>query len=348
MRLDAWITDWSPETTASEPLSVEEEFEMQASWRDDDDKCTFIVMDNTLNENEIESGDLECMAGDVNLFFNDTQGAEIEVMIAEENSRRKGLAREALILLMSYGAQRLKTHTYVAKIGAANLASLALFQALGYEEQSFCDVFKEHTLTCPAEKYNQPLTIKPDTVSTEGLELLDAYVSFWYGPEESHIKQSLDFISELVPACSASILEIGCNVGSMAFQLAQKYKSVHGIDDSYEFIAKAKSVRDEAYRSNLEFSSGIEKSLENLKGKRFNLIYIKATCFPTLQDLDNLLEPDGIVVIQSCPFAPATFPEKLAHDVILDRDIPAIIPTGREREFLYNITRAVAIRFKTT
>lgn len=48
------------------------------------------------------------MAGDVNLFLNDPDDdrsvAEIEVMIAEAGSRRKGLGREAVRLMMAYGA----------------------------------------------------------------------------------------------------------------------------------------------------------------------------------------------------------------------------------------------------
>lgn len=49
------------------------------------------------------------MAGDVNLFFNDLDDpsvCEVEVMVAEERWRRKGLAREALLMLMRYGESR--------------------------------------------------------------------------------------------------------------------------------------------------------------------------------------------------------------------------------------------------
>ena len=52
------------------------------------------------------------MAGDVNLFWNDhddAHAAEIEVMVAETRSRRKGLACEALRLLMAYAATQLVT-----------------------------------------------------------------------------------------------------------------------------------------------------------------------------------------------------------------------------------------------
>ncbi|GAQ91060.1 Acyl-CoA N-acyltransferase domain-containing protein [Klebsormidium nitens] len=137
------------EATASEPLTEDEEYEMQKSWAEDPKKCTFIVLDAEVVGYRRPATCLDAMAGDVNLFLNDPDDAstaEIEVMIAEEKCRRKGLAREALRLLMLYAVRTLRLRRFVAKIGEGNVASLKLFQYLGYVEVSRSQAFREITL----------------------------------------------------------------------------------------------------------------------------------------------------------------------------------------------------------
>ena len=134
----AWMQDAAIlEATASEPLTLEEEYSMCASWRDDADKCTFIV--------EVDGAPV----GDVNLFLNDADdstAAEIEVMVAVASARRRGVAAEALQTLQTWAAGALGLRTFRAKVGHANAPSLALFRRLGYALVSSSAVFVEARL----------------------------------------------------------------------------------------------------------------------------------------------------------------------------------------------------------
>ncbi|KAF3005930.1 hypothetical protein E8E13_009931 [Curvularia kusanoi] len=126
-----WMQD--PEiqaATASEPLTLDEEYAMQRSWRTDADKLTFIVC-TRLSEGEVDcvtAGQQdapEWMVGDVNLFLCDDEdededgdgvhaGAankedapravvgELEIMIARKDRQGQGLAQETLRAFMSY------------------------------------------------------------------------------------------------------------------------------------------------------------------------------------------------------------------------------------------------------
>ncbi|KAL6780939.1 hypothetical protein ACKKBG_A09105 [Auxenochlorella protothecoides x Auxenochlorella symbiontica] len=160
----AWMA--SPalqEATASEPLTLEEEYEMQQSWCEDEQKCTFIILDKARPDTPGCGNHGGGMAGDVNLFWNDhddPNAAEIEVMVAEEGSRRHGLAREALGMFMAYAADKLGVQTFRAKIGEANVASLSLFRTLGYRHVSRSEYFKEATMEVRACDL-QPLSFAP-------------------------------------------------------------------------------------------------------------------------------------------------------------------------------------------
>ena len=155
----AWMADpWIREMTASEPLSLREEQEMCREWRELDDRLTFIVLQRGTSDTPgtVTRGG-GAMVGDVNLFFHPwlrAEGdpnhavAEVEVMIAAASARRRGLATEALRLLMAYAAVELETRVFVAKIGYANNASQRLFtERLGYRETSRDDGFEEVELT---------------------------------------------------------------------------------------------------------------------------------------------------------------------------------------------------------
>ncbi|XP_026726354.1 N-acetyltransferase 9 isoform X2 [Trichoplusia ni] len=113
--------------TASEPLTLEEEYDMQKSWCEDDDNA---------------------MIGDTNIFMTDNEitAGEIEIMIAEEAARGKKMGWEAVILMLLYGIKHLNLKTIEAKISLTNIISIKMFNKLGFEEKSTSEIFQEVTL----------------------------------------------------------------------------------------------------------------------------------------------------------------------------------------------------------
>ncbi|XP_065388025.1 alpha/beta-tubulin-N-acetyltransferase 9 isoform X4 [Macaca fascicularis] len=115
--------------TASEPLTLEQEYAMQRSWREDADKCTFIVLDAEKWQAQPGATEESCMVGDVNLFLTDLEDptlGEIEVMIA--------------------GMTTLGLTKFEAKIGQENEPSIRMFQKLHFEQVAASSVFQEVTL----------------------------------------------------------------------------------------------------------------------------------------------------------------------------------------------------------
>ncbi|UJR15881.1 hypothetical protein I4U23_002806 [Adineta vaga] len=136
------------ELTASLPLTIEEEYEMQQTWLNDQDKCTFIILSNERfdqTHNEIES-----MIGDVNLFLNDSDDihcGEIEIMIADETARQKGYGMETLYTFLRYATEMLNITRFIVKIGLKNLPSIALFtKKLQFQTIQTSEVFQEVTM----------------------------------------------------------------------------------------------------------------------------------------------------------------------------------------------------------
>ncbi|KAK2748324.1 hypothetical protein FQN57_000982 [Myotisia sp. PD_48] len=133
-----WMKDTEiQEATASEPLSLEEEYSMQRSWREDSDKLTFISClpplytskslgsddKDTASTTPHQDDSPDRMIGDVNLFLklqeNDNLRpdnynnqdeansaevvvAELELMVAQKHHQRKGLGRASLLCFLKY------------------------------------------------------------------------------------------------------------------------------------------------------------------------------------------------------------------------------------------------------
>lgn len=156
-RYHEWMKDPALlQATGSEPLTLEEEYAMQQSWTTDPQKCTFIVLDKQRMVGDFVHGEphVEAMAGDVNLYMNDLddfQTAEIEIMIAEPQSRGRGLGKESVLLMMVFAVEHLDIHTFRAKIGESNVTSLHLFRSLGFKDITYSEVFKEVTLELSAD-----------------------------------------------------------------------------------------------------------------------------------------------------------------------------------------------------
>jgi RimJ/RimL family protein N-acetyltransferase len=216
-----WMQDPElQEATASEPLTLDEEYEMQRAWRDDEDKLTFIVLDRRRQPDTPGTGNHGgAMAGDVNLFFIDEDDendeemgedeerrarspalllpgeeeeeeeeaeperprrgpklrtAEIEVMIAEAESRRGGLATEALRLFMAYAVRHLGIGRFVAKIGSKNAASLALFSGNGGDgndnNQKKGLGFVEFRRVAAFDEVHLALDVRPGSAARQELE----------------------------------------------------------------------------------------------------------------------------------------------------------------------------------
>lgn len=145
------------ELTASEPLTLDEEYDMQAKWQQDNDKLTFIVLSKDEYMSKVgvteEKREIEAMVGDVNCFIIEEEDdqplkqVELEVMIVNKADRCHGYGSEAIFLMMNYVYKQIKSiisfNKFVAKIGEENLPSIKMFEKLGFVTFKYIKPFKQ-------------------------------------------------------------------------------------------------------------------------------------------------------------------------------------------------------------
>jgi RimJ/RimL family protein N-acetyltransferase len=131
---------------------------MQASWRSDHDKLTFIAcLPLPQGQNKASAGECDSpfrMIGDVNLFLSaadeDDEGCigELELMIAPTSIRRQGYGRATILTFMQYIQSHLEEILaeyrkgeekemmnllqLKVKIGSRNEKSIRLFESIGF------------------------------------------------------------------------------------------------------------------------------------------------------------------------------------------------------------------------
>ncbi|KAJ3499183.1 hypothetical protein NLG97_g549 [Lecanicillium saksenae] len=173
VKYHGWMQDPDiQEATASEPMTLEEEYENQQSWRTSADKLTFIICEpvasteTTIIAKKQDSDDH--MIGDVNFFLyaddeedngsaSDSLVGEVDVMIAAKEHRGKGYGEAAVRNLLLYiqknldailreysqGGATKPLRALMVKIQESNKGSRALFEKLGFKQTGTVNYFGE-------------------------------------------------------------------------------------------------------------------------------------------------------------------------------------------------------------
>lgn len=144
------------ELTSSEPLTLEEEYEMQTKWQNDPDKLTFIVLRKDLYEysssNDNQKREIESMIGDVNCFFygdfddDNKYLGELEIMIVDKQNRGSGFGSESIRLMINYCLSYIenpKIIEFVVKINEENESSINMFKKIGFQFSKKISVFNQ-------------------------------------------------------------------------------------------------------------------------------------------------------------------------------------------------------------
>ncbi|KAL5110763.1 N-acetyltransferase 9-like protein [Taenia crassiceps] len=194
--------------TASDPLSLEEEYEQQKNWLEGSDRVTFILLEKSrlptigapvpvsipaaesptshtlvaVQGRSVCDAEVEAMIGDVNFYRIPDSGSErddafegeVSVMIAEASSRGRGLAIQALAGVLLYVEHffRRSVTAIVAKVSLDNEPSLRFFKnKLGFVERRRNACFNEVELVCPKSETEGSAVMQAASRAIETLKI---------------------------------------------------------------------------------------------------------------------------------------------------------------------------------
>lgn len=123
--------------------------------------------------------------------------------------------------------------------------------------------FRRHFFQHAGFRYVQSThTPEEDELYYEKDEIISQYCEFHYGDEHfgvPNFTKKVAQIAEKYAINTQSVLDIGCSVGRMSFELAKTFKHVVGIDFSANFIKVAQDLKDNGV---LRFEKKIEGDIK--------------------------------------------------------------------------------------
>jgi 5-histidylcysteine sulfoxide synthase/putative 4-mercaptohistidine N1-methyltranferase len=123
--------------------------------------------------------------------------------------------------------------------------------------------FRKHFFQHAGFRYVQSShTSGDDELYYEKDEIISQYCEFHYGDEHfgvPNFTKKVAQIAEKYALNTQSVLDIGCSVGRMSFELAKTFKQVVGIDFSARFIKVAQDLKDNGV---LRFEKKIEGDIK--------------------------------------------------------------------------------------
>ena len=146
-----WMSDPAiQELTQTEPAFCTHEAVQETLDRLGEDQTVLAFIIHT--KDHVPVGDIAVFA---HPWLEDPPAVEIDIMIAEEDYRRRGLAKAAIKLLAAYlgilkkGSEGpfANIEQILAKIIKKNEPSLKLFEKLGFQHQEFDDTFQQYCLS---------------------------------------------------------------------------------------------------------------------------------------------------------------------------------------------------------